>query len=49
MAFVRAYPRATQEMVLDAHDKACAFFRGTCRQGIHDNMRCSGSSAGCWP
>ncbi len=38
MLFVRAYPRETQEMVFDAHDKAFAFFRGTCRRGIYDNM-----------
>jgi transposase len=28
MMFVRAYPRETQEMVFDAHDRAFAFFRG---------------------
>jgi transposase len=39
MPFVRAYPRETQEMVFDAHDKAFAFFRGACRQGTYDNMR----------
>jgi transposase len=39
MPFVRVYPRETQEMVFDAHDKAFAFFRGTCQQGIYDNMR----------
>ena len=39
MLFVRTYPRETQEMVFDAHDKAFAFFRGTCRRGIYDNMR----------
>ena len=38
MLFLRAYPRETQEMVFDAHDKAFAFFRGTCRRGIYDNM-----------
>ncbi len=38
MLFVRAYPRETQEMVFDAHDKAFAFFRGTCQRGIYDNM-----------
>jgi len=31
MLFVRAYPRETQEMVFDAHDRAFAFFRGACR------------------
>ncbi len=28
MLFVRAYPRETQEMVFDVHDRACAFFKG---------------------
>ena len=39
MAFVRAYPRETQEMVFDAHDKAFAFFGGACARGIYDNMK----------
>ncbi len=39
MLFVRAYPRESQEMVFDAHDKAFAFFEGTCRRGIYDNMK----------
>ncbi len=39
MPFVRAYPRQSQEMVFDAHDKAFAFYRGTCQRGIYDNMR----------
>ena len=39
MPFVRAYPRETQEMVFDAHDKAFAFFGGSCTRGIYDNMR----------
>jgi transposase len=39
MPFVRAYPRETQEMVFDAHDRAFAFFRGGCRRGIYDNMK----------
>lgn len=39
MFFVRAYPRENQEMVFDAHDKAFAFFRGTCTRGIYDNMK----------
>jgi transposase len=25
-------------MVFDAHDRAFAFFKGTCRRGIYDNM-----------
>lgn len=28
MFYVRAYPRENQEMVLDAHDRALAFFGG---------------------
>lgn len=39
MFYVRAYPRESQEMVFDAHDKAFAFFKGTCTRGIYDNMR----------
>ena len=38
MLFVRAYPRETQEMVFDAHDRAFALFKGTCGRGIYDNM-----------
>src|SRR4051812_12377101 len=37
--FVRAYPRETQEMVFDAHERAFAFFRGACTRGIYDNMK----------
>jgi transposase len=37
MLFVRAYPRETQEMVFDAHDRAFAFFRGACTRGIYDS------------
>src|SRR5690606_29903863 len=39
MFFVRAYPRESQEMVFDAHDRAFAFFRGACTRGIYDNMK----------
>ena len=39
MLFVRGYPRETQEMVFDAHERAFAFFCGTCQRGIYDNMR----------
>jgi transposase len=39
MFFVRAYPRETQEMVFDAHDRAFALFKGTCRRGLYDNMK----------
>ena len=39
MMFVRAYPRETQEMVFDAHDRAFAFFKGACgRGGVYDNL-----------
>ena len=30
MMLARAYPRETQEMVFDAHERAFAFFRGAC-------------------
>ena len=33
MLFVRAYPRETQEMVFDAHDRAFAFFKGARAHG----------------
>jgi transposase len=39
MLFVRAYPRETQEMVFDAHNRAFAFFKGACTRGIDDNMK----------
>jgi transposase len=39
MFFVRAYPRETQEMVFDAHERAFAFFKGACTRGIYDNMK----------
>src|SRR5271156_2853277 len=39
MLFVRCYPRETQEMVFDAHDRAFALFKGTCQRGIYDNMK----------
>jgi len=38
MSFSVAYPRETQEMVFEAHDKAFAFFGGGCQRGIYDNM-----------
>ncbi len=34
-----SYPRETQEMVFDAHDRAYAFFKGACSRGIYDNMK----------
>ena len=39
MLFVRSYPRETQEMVVDAHDKAFAFFGGACTRGIYDRTK----------
>ena len=46
MLFVRAYPRETQEMVFDAHDRAFAFFKGACTRGIYVSVwpgPCSGA------
>ena len=37
MRFLVAYPRETQEMVFDAHDRAFAFFGGACARGIYDS------------
>jgi transposase len=39
MPFLRAYPRESQEMVFDAHEKAFQFFKGACQRGIYDNMK----------
>jgi transposase len=39
MPFIVAYPRETQEMVFDAHERAFALFGGTCVRGIYDNMK----------
>lgn len=39
MPLVIAYPRESQEMVFDAHDKAFSFFGGACARGIYDNMK----------
>src|SRR5499433_2860184 len=39
MPFVRAYPRESQEMVFDAHDRAFALFKGACQRRIYDNMK----------
>jgi transposase len=38
MRLVVAYPRETQEMVFDAHDRAFRLFGGACQRGIYDNM-----------
>jgi transposase len=37
--FVAAYPRETQEMVLDAHLRAFAFFGGVPNRMIYDNLK----------
>lgn len=37
--FVVAYPRETQEMVLDAHVQAFAFFGGVPRRMVYDNLK----------
>ena len=42
MLFVRAYPRESQEMVFDAHEKAFAFFKGTPQRGIPCRRHASG-------
>ncbi len=39
MPFVRVYPRETQEMVFDAHDRAFGFFKGACARGIYELSR----------
>jgi transposase len=37
--FVVAYPRETQEMVLDAHSKAFSFFGGVPKRMVYDNLK----------
>ena len=39
MPFCIAYHRESLEMVLDAHVRAFAFFGGSCRKGIYDNLK----------
>jgi transposase len=48
MMFVRAYMRESQEMVFDAHDRAFAFFNGTCTRGIYDSVHCPPLVRGQW-
>jgi len=36
---IRAYPRATQDMVFDAHARAFAALGGVPQRGIYDNMK----------
>jgi transposase len=37
--FVVAYPRETQEMVLEAHNQAFAFFGGVPKRMVYDNLK----------
>ncbi len=37
--FVAAYPRETQEMVLDAHSRAFSFFEGVPLRMVYDNLK----------
>lgn len=37
--FVIAYPRETQEMVLDAHNQAFSFFGGVPKRMVYDNLK----------
>lgn len=39
LSFVVAYPRETQEMLFDAHEKAFSFLGGMTVRGIYDNMK----------
>ena len=39
MPFCVAYHRESMEMLLDAHVRAFAFFGGSCRRGIYDNLK----------
>ena len=36
---VQIFPRESQEMVFEAHERAFRFFGGVCRRGIYDNMK----------
>ena len=37
--FVAAYPRETQEMVFDAHNRAFAFFGGVPQRMVYDTLK----------
>lgn len=39
MFHLAAYPRESQEMVFDAHNRAFAYFGGVPKRGIYDNMK----------
>jgi len=47
MMFVRAYPRETQEMVFDAHERAFAFFRAPASAGFGRKARSRTRSGWC--
>ena len=36
---VQIFPRESQEMVFEAHERSFRFFGGVCRRGIYDNMK----------
>ena len=42
MYLVQIFPRESQEMVFEAHERAFRFFGGVCRRGIYDNMKDGG-------
>ena len=39
MQLVQIFPRESQEMVFEAHERAFHFFGRVCRRGIYDNMK----------
>ena len=39
MQLVQIFPRESQEMVFEAHERSFRFFGGACRRGIYDNMK----------
>ena len=39
MQLVQIFPRESQEMVFEAHERSFRFFGGVCRRGIYDNMK----------
>ncbi|MBW1792100.1 MAG: IS21 family transposase [Deltaproteobacteria bacterium] len=39
MFLVIAYPRESQEMLFDAHNRAFTFYGGACKRGIYDNLK----------
>ena len=39
MQLVQIFPRESQEMVFEAHERGFRFFGGACQRGIYDNMK----------